>query len=70
MLGWLKEPPGPTVPLIWSPTLPSSSNWLTLEEVPPASISIMISKPIVTLGLTLALPRKLKRLDELVLSRP
>jgi hypothetical protein len=43
---------------------------LTLEEVPPASISIMISKPIVTLGLTRALPRNRKRLEELVLSRP
>jgi hypothetical protein len=52
------------------PTLPSSSNWLTLEDVPPASTSIMISKPIVTLGLTRALPRNRKRLEEFVLSRP
>ena len=58
------------VPLICVPTLPSSSNWLSLDEVPPASISIMISKPIVTFGVTLALPRKQKRVDELVLSRP
>jgi len=51
-------------------SLPSSSNWLTLEEVPPASISIMISKPIDTFGVTLALPEKMKRLEEFVLSRP
>ena len=51
-------------------SFPSSSYWLTLEEVPPASISSMISKPIVTFGVTLALPLKMKRLDEFVLSRP
>src|SRR5215475_1799748 len=51
-------------------SLPSSSNWLTLEDVPPASISIMISKPAVTFGVILALPLKMNRLDELVLSRP
>ena len=51
-VGRVEGAAGAAVPLIWAPTLPSSSNWLTLEEVPPASISIMISKPIVTLGLT------------------
>src|SRR5262249_36721902 len=40
-------------------SLPSSSNWLTLEEVPPASISIMISKPVLSFGVILALPDKM-----------
>jgi hypothetical protein len=48
----------PALPAICAPTLPSTSNWLTFEEVPPASISIMISNPILIRGVTVASPRR------------
>jgi len=46
---------------IWAPTLPSSSSWLTLDDVPPASISSMIRKPMVA-SIDLRRAGKMKRL--------